>query len=174
MYKEKIIDVFGKPLLYPLSAMRDEDIFKRFLDRVGKVDTIVETGTCNGISCLLLSDYAKKVYTLDVVDYPLKYEIWDMFSKKNIVFHLIKNEDEKKKILGELNFQFAFLDGSHSGVAIDFELTMKCGKILFHDYQTGFPPENCRSYVVRFVNSLKGIVEIEQPFAYWETEKVLS
>lgn len=170
--RDKINNYYDKSII-SLSAVKWEEIFQYFLDKyVKKVNTIVEIGTNYGISTVLLSKYAEKVYTFDIEDFAVKKEIFEMFGVKNVIFYKIKNDKEKEEILKNLKFQFAFIDGNHFEIPTDYKLLNHCGKILFHDYETGWIKENFRTSVVRYINTLiKDVKEIVEPFAYLENLK---
>lgn len=167
MYREEIIKKYGRQLVFPMSAMRDEELFLSFMEQVGHVETIIEMGTYAGLSTILLSKFADVVHTFDVVNYNLRDSIWKHFDVNNVVFHHIRDNEEKRKIVDTLDFQFAFIDGNHHGVETDYLMTKRCGKLLFHDYEHGFPEDNCRTMVVKFVDSIEGVVRIDEPFALW-------
>jgi hypothetical protein len=134
---------------------------------------MVEIGTHQGVSAVLLAEYAKEVHTIDVTDYPDRTNIWHRFGTKNVIFHLIKDDKEKAKILKNLEFDFAFVDGRHGDTAAidDFNLVKHCGRVLFHDYHKGFDYDNIRSCVVRAVDSITdGHIYRCEPFAYWTKE----
>lgn len=150
-----------------VTALRDEALFRQLLAAAGPIDTVVETGTNRGFSALVLEEFCQQVHTFDVKDYPHRQEVFDRFSKGRLRFHHIHDDAAKAAILAQLKFDFAFVDGNHYKVADDFALVETCGRVLFHDYSPGFPPENQRSHVVRFVDGLLGIRTKQPPFAYW-------
>jgi hypothetical protein len=79
-------------------------------------------------------------------------------------------DDREKQILVEaLAFDLAFLDGDHDreAVELDFALTRKCGRVLFHDYEE-IPNTACPG-VRDAVDALReGTVLRDQPFAWWQ------
>jgi len=150
-----------------VTALRDEALFRRLLGEVAPINVAVETGTNRGFATVVLEEFCREVHTFDIKDFPGRQRIFDLFSAGRSTFHLIANDAEKKRVLDTLQFDFAFLDGNHYKVADDFEMVRHCGRVLFHDYTLGFPPENQRSFVVRFVDTLDGVVTKEPPFAYW-------
>ena len=148
----------------------DEDLFRRFMSIPPPIKLAVETGTYNGLSAALLTQYAEHVHTFDIHNHPQRLDCWRALGvEDHITFHLIKNDEEKAEILKTLDFDFAFIDGRHFGVDIDFKLLKCCGRILFHDYTPGYPVFNLRTYVKNFIDSLGLNVQVKSPpFAYWE------
>jgi len=136
------------------------------------INTLVEIGTHEGLSTVHLADFCKKVVTFDRRDYLMKYKLWYDYNKqKNIEFHLIKNDDEKRELLKDLDFDFAFIDGDHqAGVIMDFELVKKCGRVLFHDYNNDNPRiAELYHHIIDLVDSLpKDEVEFGANLAFWE------
>jgi hypothetical protein len=66
-----------------------------------------------------------------------------------------------------LKFDFAFIDGDHTfeGVKNDFSLVSKCGRVLFHDYDT---PKGSVNPVRKFIDTLdKNKIEARKDFALW-------
>lgn len=178
-----------EPYIYPMSAVRDEELFRYFLDKYIKETIIIETGSYCGLSSIVLSSYSPIVHTFDIVDYPERKKVWKYFNVNrgkitddpHIVFHKIKDNTEKEKILFNMNpldNVFAFLDGHHkNGVDKDFEMFRMygCKKFLFHDYN----PEKCTGgdglydWMKNYLDSIKGnakIVEAKPPFIYMEFE----
>ena len=164
--------------LVQYSTIADKN-FQEFFHKV-KIDTAVEIGTYRGISAAYIAQFAKKVYTFDIVDYPEKYKMWrDLKVADRIVFNTVKGrydstknfegifEDNDravdiKSILDGLDFDFAFIDGEHTykNVKADFELVKKCGRVLFHDVHRKY------KFVRKFVKEL-GNVEIDWNIGYW-------
>ncbi len=153
-----------------VTAMTDEAQFRAILERIHTakpIGTTVEIGTNRGFSTMLLREFSRVVHSFDATDWPGRREIFDVFGLPFTHFHLIRDDAEKAEILAGLDFDFAFVDGNHRAPEIDFDLAKRCGRVLFHDYSPGFPPDNCRTCVVNYVDSLDGIAWKEPPFAYW-------
>ena len=145
------------------SAVCQQEIFEYFLKK-NKIEVAVEIGTMNGAGAKLLSKYANRVYTLDIVS---KEHLISILPK-NVTIIQIKDNLEKKVFLESMNFDFAFVDGDHTelGVLLDFECVKKCGRVLFHDYRVG---DNTKWSGPREAIRELGIkVEVREPFAYWE------
>lgn len=176
--KEKLLE--PEPFIYPMSAIRQEEIFEYFMKKyVGITDRIVETGTYMGLSGIFLSQYANIVYTFDIKDFPEKYFIWDRFEKlsQKIEFILIKDDNEKRKIVEKMdNFDFIWIDGAHAnGIHIDWDIFKNKGKkFLFHDYCPSKAKLNGKGLydkVYTFIESIKPnakVVDIKEPFIYLE------
>jgi predicted O-methyltransferase YrrM len=89
-----------------------------------------------------MAQFADKVHTFDIRNlYDLKtWEKLGLASK--IEFHLIKDREEIKQILKDIEFDFAFVDEDHSEKVRDsFELVKRCGRVLFHDIEHPKFPE---------------------------------
>lgn len=162
-----------------ISDKNNEELFRSFL-KDKDIKTCLEIGTFFGTSAALLAYYSDKVVTMDVVFYNEPCRLWaDCGVVPKIDYYLIENDDDKKYLINQMKFDFAFVDGGHlEGVNLDFELVKKCGRVLFHDYYTDYtqmPKLMLDSglgptpHVKNLVDSLpKEEVTIVQPFAYWE------
>lgn len=161
---------FGSVVRASLHDSTDESKFIEILEGIKKpIDTIVEIGTCCGISSVILAGYAKKVITFDIQDNPIRFDIWKhFFINDRIKSHIVKDSAETAKILESLKFDAAFIDGSHEteDVKLDIQMTEKCGRLIFHDFDL-----YCRDIirVVQWHHIVNGgrFMAIP-PFAYWE------
>lgn len=156
-----------------MSALKDEELFRAILKSIGKRTAVVETGTHQGLSALLLSEFAERVYTFDVVDYVEKYVIWRKAGVQDrITFYKIGSDFEKGTILESLKFDLAFIDGDHyAGIDVDFWNVAHCGKVLFHDYRPD-SKEKTFQQCTKFVDNLGTDVMYKQPpFALWQSTK---
>lgn len=130
------------------SAVKEKE-FRDFIANL-KFNIAVEIGTYKGVSTAYIAQFANKVYTFDIRDYPEKYKVWeDLKVKDKICYYTIKGKNENflgefepernrlniKNILGNIKFDFAFIDGEHNYKAVkdDFEMVKKCGRVLLHD-----------------------------------------
>lgn len=172
------------------SCIADESTEKLFCEFITKhkINHVVEIGTFFGTSALAFSLIADKVTTIDIKEWTEAKYLWGALPAvaHKITQIIVSSEKEKADILDNLNFDFAFLDGGHSYscVRLDFEITKKCGRVLFHDYFTAeddipgidFKIDIAKGKdpilfegVKRFVDTLpKEEVIIKKPFAYWE------
>lgn len=162
---------------YDYSAIQNPKhtaILKRLLT-IKSIKTFLEIGTHEGLSSTYIADYCDRVITMDRRDYLAKYRLWYEFNKKrNIDFHLVETDEEKRELIESVQFDCAFIDGDHGeGVLYDWELVKHCGRVIFHDYKVGpeFGSKFLESYkhIIKLIESLpKNEVEICAPFAYWE------
>jgi hypothetical protein len=138
-------------------------VLRSYLKELDKIDTIIEIGTYQGVSTAILAEYAKKVYTFDVVDMHLRPLIWKYLNIKNISFEFVENNKERdekiKKILGKEKVSLCFIDGEHSKgqPKLDLEVCKKCNSILFHDYAPAW------NDVYSLCNNIKGYEKTIKP-----------
>ena len=81
-----------------------------------------------------------------------------------------------KKFIAMLDFDCAVIDADHTwkGVSNDYEMTKKCGNVIFHDYGWELLDEENENYpdVTRFVDTLPGDEVLKTPpFALWRAKK---
>lgn len=138
-FKQLIYDAFGDAALQvpELSfVISNEYEFHIIMTKIAyKPKVVLETGTASGCSALLLAQYADEIVTFDVIDVPMKYDIWKHFGVHGkITAHTIKDTSEIPGLLTK-EFDFAFIDGDHSyeGCSKDIAIAEKCGRLLFHD-----------------------------------------
>jgi protein-L-isoaspartate O-methyltransferase len=154
----------------------EREILTRFLVE-NKINTLLEIGTFKGVATAYISQFVNKIITIDIAEQPGKYKLWEELDIKNIEHYTVKTENEKAKIIKNLEFDFAFVDGMHRAPfpEKDFNYTAKCGRVLFHDYRPG---EIMFAGVFDIVNKIiyttkilpYGKCEIDLPFAYWNRE----
>ena len=112
-----------------------------------------------------MDHYAERVYTVDILEFQEAMYLWHCFGVADkITYLVVKDNAAKKQAIETIDFDFAFIDGSHEyeDVKFDFEITKRCGRVLFHDYPT------CPG-VMKFIDELpQNKVRIDVPFAYYE------
>jgi hypothetical protein len=108
---------------------------RRFLeenDIHGK--TCFEVGTWNALTSVVLSNFFDRVVTVDIAHNSVKHDIIQHLGIKNIECIDIDSNADKEPIVNSLKFDFAYLDGNHAeDTESDWELTRKCGRVLFHE-----------------------------------------
>ena len=176
MITQRLVDRFGDSWL-PYSALADEALCRAVLcdliERTGPIRHIVETGTFRGWSAALLAEYADHVTTFDVQYFHGCEAAWATLGVLDkITFREIRDDQDKADILAGLDFDAAFVDGCHiGGVAVDFGLLRPAGRLIFHDYTPGFPPDNLRTHVLEFVDGIDrtdpAVILRRPPFATW-------
>lgn len=155
MIQQKLIDKFGGVINHMscIYLREGEKHLRSFLQELAPLDTVIEIGTYQGVSAAVISEYAKRVYTFDVVDLPLRQQIWDFLGVKNV--HFCGNGSNKKdidKIMKAEKVDLCFIDGEHFDGQLrkDYDLCKQCERILIHDYAMSFPE------VFNFVGRLEG------------------
>lgn len=147
--------------------------FEAFLRRIGaRGKTCLEIGTFYGMTTVVLSQYFGRVISVSLdVDgaKQMKHEIVRHLGIKNIRFFDIASNSDKRALIDQLDFDFAYTDGDHANDAReDFDLVKRCGRVLFHEYWPLQPP------VWNLVNALPQD-EVTRAhfdcFAYWEQKR---
>jgi len=168
-YLSRVRSMFGDRCLRGTALVQLESMepFLRNLFAQIRPERAIEIGTLFGVTTALLAHYSGHVITIDVSYQQTAAYIKHCFGvDKKITNCIIKDDEEKARVLNSTDFDFAFIDAVHTyeGVKGDFELVKKCGKVLFHDYgveQFGG--------VTKFVDELPSDeVTIRKPFAFWE------
>ena len=149
-------------------------VFKHILEGKG-YRTVLEIGTYRGCAAAEMSRYCERVVTIDLLHGKLEQSgeqfnrpaFWASLGITNIDMLLVTDNAERKALVDELDFDFAFIDGAHdASVREDFEIVKRCGRVLFHDYDPRGNP--AQDHVFNFVNTLpKEQVQILDIFALW-------
>lgn len=179
---ERIVEQYGTGILRK-SAMgirAGAGVFERCMSGKG-YRTALEIGTYRGCSTAEIAQYVERVITIDLKYGKLEYNrdtgtdprdatydreaFWQSLGIDNIDLILVADDAEKAAVVGALDFAFAFIDGAHDeGVRLDFELTRRCGRVLFHDCD---PAGKAPNYVYNFVQSLPGKITQDDIFCLW-------
>lgn len=136
-----------------------------------KPRVVVEIGTYKGESAAVLAKYADKVITIDVSEDHMDSQL-ELWCSKGVIHKIQRvvmySSIYKKKMLERLDFDFAFIDGSHllENIGADFLMTQKCGRVLFHDY---WPEDGGWPDVRHFVDNYlpPGEKVVRTPFVLW-------
>lgn len=141
-----------------------------------KPKNIIEIGTYNGISTVILASMVDHIYTFDIAYRDVEY-ILNLFNLRHKVsicvapqhqidFELKCIKDKEPAYWNNrFDFDFAFIDGEHTEEVVrhDFELVKFCGRVLFHN--ADWPPINI---------FLKGIgaktIDSRGGFGYWQSD----
>jgi hypothetical protein len=147
MIQQKLIERFGQSIneMSCVYISDGENSLRHFLNGK-KFDTIIEIGTYQGVSTAILSEYATKVYAIDIVDLPLRNEIFNYLNVDNVDFYKCQvdfadKEKKVKEIMKKEKVDLVFIDGDHWGEALrqEFDLFKSIPEILIHDYEEAFP-----------------------------------
>lgn len=171
-----ILEKYGESILKrsALSIRDGAGVFEKVLAGKG-YDTVLEIGTYRGVSAAEMSQYCKRVVTIDLhygrleqLGTPFdRVAFWRSIGVRNVELILVNSDAEKARVVKRLAFDFAFVDGAHdASVAEDFRLVKRCGRVLFHDYDSRGTPE--QDYVYDFINTLpKAQLRVMDIFALW-------
>lgn len=114
-----------------------DEIIRKYITRK-PVEVAVEIGTHKGIASAFISQFVDKLITIDIEKQDTNL-VWDYLGIKNIEYHVIADDSEKRSLLEGIDFDFAFIDGDHGkGVMTDLDICKKCDRLLFHDINRGW------------------------------------
>ena len=160
------------------SALRlpgGEGVFRRVLAGEG-YRSALEIGTYRGCSTAAIAQYVERVTTIDLLHGIVERDggfdrlaFWDSLGLRNIALVQVTDDAEKGEVIAGLDFDFAFIDGGHDEVSVrrDFALVRRCGRVLFHDYDTS--GRAWLRHVFDLVNELPvSEVELFDNFAMWK------
>lgn len=125
----------------------------------------VEIGSFRGLTAVILSGQFGFVTSIDIVNEPMKHRIVEHLGVGNVRFRHIRGNREKVGVLGDMDFDAAYVDGNHVDARFDFGLVERCGRVMFHEYWPAKPP------VWGLVNGLRDRgdrVTVFRNFALWE------
>ncbi len=166
-----VLKHFGKTAFGRSAAcMEFEAFIKRMQASGAKLGgTCLEIGTFHGITAVILSQFFDRVICVSLDDNKaklMKHDIVKFLGIDNIRFFDIANNDEKVKLVNQMDFDFCYSDGDHTNdTLLDFDLVKRCGRVLFHEYWPIQVP------VWNLVNSLPQdeIMRANYDcFAYWQ------
>ncbi len=166
-FTSQLHEEFGGNMLYwsALAYPRGEEIIRKFMS-LAPIEVALDLGTAKGATAALMTQYARRVYTLDRREVLVASIMWDRYGLGDIItFKMVPTNEQKIAFIKTIRFDFAFIDDQHDyeGAEMGFEATKKCGRVLFHDYTDEWPG------VKAFVDTLpKNEVTIDDRFAYWE------
>lgn len=155
------------------SSIEQSDFLASFVQSLNP-NGILEIGTYNGISTVVLASIAKHVYTFDIAYrdaefilnlFNLRYKVSMCAAPQEQIdfeFHCLHNcwsgywKDW-------LNFDFAFIDGDHTYEAVkhDFSLVNFTGRVLFHDVDY----EPIKKFAIDEIGAK--VIDKEGRFGYW-------
>lgn len=176
----KVITRYGNDIL--TGSMLEHEAITKPIIKILQPQNILEIGTHLGLSAILWANLSDMVTTIDIRMYQQNVNRWQDFNVNHkINFIRVASNEQKKRIVSGLDFDFAFIDGGHTkeDVQFDFEITKKCGKVLFHDYKPeGGIYAKCTNErmqdLVEFVDGLSPQIFIFGPlcsqFALWVDE----
>lgn len=127
-----------------------------------------EIGTWNGLTAAVLSRHFDTVVTVDIAHNALKHEVLKHLGIKNVVCIDIEDNAHKARVAAKYDFDFAYLDGDHTNdTTSDFDLTKRCGRILFHECWPFQKP------VWDLVQTLpiEQVQNADNGLAYWDASK---
>lgn len=178
IYKS-VREKFGDRLIKdsdPVCSVRFDRRTTQLEELIRKVNPkrVLEIGTHLGLSAAFFAEFVDIVITLDMRGKSICYEVWKHLGVMNkIKYYVIPGNGAKKNVVKFLNFDCAYIDGNHAykEVLLDYEITKKCGSVIFHDYAWHLTEEGKEDVfhgVTSFVNSLpEDEVTKSPPFALW-------
>jgi predicted O-methyltransferase YrrM len=167
--RERLASLRAAPQWNWSAAQRnDEALFRSFLEKA-RPRIALEIGTHHGVSTAIIAEHALAVHTIDVLEYPTMQDaVWQALGVADrITRHVVKGTLQKTLLAASIPFDFAFIDGSHlyESIQVDWEITKRCGNVLFHDYANGWPD------VDLFIQETRIRAEIARPFAWWREDR---
>jgi len=173
-YRRTISNKFGDEILRDPGCILlsdDESDFWEIVDKVDfRSDILVEIGTARGISTLLLLELSHRIFTFDIKEYPIKYEIWESICgsfQPKISSQIIASSEQTSHLLKGVQFDAAFIDGFHRYDSIKYDINMlkKCGNILFHDYDW----RSVEQAIQELHKEEGGVLTVLNKYAHWRS-----
>ena len=155
-------DKYGFGFICGGTSVRPDNIIQKVMTHVKPIES-VEIGTYRGLSTVVIASMCSRVHTFDIkywgpdVDF-----IWTLFGVNDKIVYTVVNDDfTKKNNLKDKDFDFAYIDGDHTipRVEFDFDITKKCGHVLFDDADG----------IAQFLKTIDSI-NITKRFAYWSAD----
>jgi hypothetical protein len=128
----------------------------------------VEIGTARALTTVALARLCRSVVTIDIGFYALRAEVLRWAKADNAVSVVIPDDEHKTRLVGLLDFDFAFVDGDHTeaGCRLDFEITKRCGRVLVHDLTRPYPNGPLALFDEFHKSQPDQIIE-DYPFGWW-------
>lgn len=175
LFYERFTALHGDPMLvriyecFGIGVFRRSSVLEGFNAFIQKTSfggkRVVEIGTCNGLTALVLSRYFAEVVTVDVEPSAKKHEIAAYLGVKNVRFVDVKDNAQKAALITQLDdFDAAYVDGDHArDTETDFALVAQSGRVMMHEH---WPPQPA---VIALFNRLRerGTVVTEGKLALW-------
>lgn len=102
-----------------------------------KIHHAVEIGTYKGLSTAFLATVADHVWTFDIADHSKRQNwIWHKAGLLDrITFTQNRNANDVKRVLKDVDFDFAFIDGVTPAEELEkmFKIVKRCGRVLIHN-----------------------------------------
>lgn len=130
----RVYQRFGADALRRSSIFHGLDAFLKSSKVRG--DTCFEIGTWNALTSVVLSRYFRQVVTCDLtaLSNPMKHEILKDLGITNVRCVDIADNDEKRRLVEKLKFDFAYMDGNHADdTDLDWSLCERGRRVLFHE-----------------------------------------
>ena len=168
---QRLTEKYGQKALrwdWTCCTEKQEPVFRSLLDRLHP-QSVLDIGTHQGISALLLAEYAKAVVTIDIIPDPCREKLWgDMGASGKIFGHVYKSQAARDECIQDIvatGIDLVFIDGGHlmHDVEYDFNLCIPCRTVILHDYWDGSDWPDVKEFVDN-LDREKYFVEIHKPF----------
>lgn len=124
---------------FGIGVFRRSSVLEGFNDFVRKNaftgKRVVEIGTCNGLTAIILARWFGEVVTIDIEPNTKKRQIAEFLRIDNVRFVDVVDNATKAAVIKDLEFDAAFVDGDHArDTETDFALVERCGRVLMHEH----------------------------------------